>query len=239
MAVRVDAFAESIQKYGEELCGDRVEIIRNETGITALLVDGMGGGVKANILTSFTVKMALSMLDRGEAVERIADIIVEFQQAGRQENSGRIGFTLLQANSNGTVCVAQADTPDIILLRRGKSVHMEAITKMFQGRKIRTGVISSKQADTIVAVGSGMLKAGTGRNLKKGFHLSHLTAYLENAYQSERSSKDLTRLLLAAGNSLYRNKPRMDLSALVLRISNCDDKPVQKIRMMEQVENAL
>lgn len=49
MSVSVDIFWKSLNKHREELCGDKVEVVKTKDSDIVILADGMGSGVKANI----------------------------------------------------------------------------------------------------------------------------------------------------------------------------------------------
>lgn len=217
MVAQIDVCGRCVGQSGEKLCGDRIEIVRGEAGVTAILADGHGGGEKAAILASLAVKMMSAMLARGEPIEEIAGMIVESQPAGKSESVDYSAFTIIQVIPSGTIFISQMETPDVVLLRRGKPVELKASRKTLQGRVIRSGVSSVGDADTVIAVGSGLLRAGAGRNLRDGWRLEQISAYMRNAWTPRVSAEKLVRLLLSAGGSLARGKSTDDFSALVFR----------------------
>ena len=52
MEVSVETCWKSLNKIHEELCGDKVEILKTEDSDVVILAAGMGSGVKASLLAA-------------------------------------------------------------------------------------------------------------------------------------------------------------------------------------------
>ena len=50
MEVSVETCWKSLNKIHEELCGDKVEILKTEDSDVVILADGMGSGVKLSLI---------------------------------------------------------------------------------------------------------------------------------------------------------------------------------------------
>ena len=64
----------SVNHYGEQLCGDHVDVVEQDENSTVIvLADGLGSGVKANILSTLTSKIISTMISRGASIEDIQE----------------------------------------------------------------------------------------------------------------------------------------------------------------------
>ncbi|MEG0289823.1 MAG: serine/threonine-protein phosphatase, partial [Erysipelotrichaceae bacterium] len=62
MKLLTETYFASLNKKNEELCGDKVKFVRNEEACIAVLADGLGSGVKANILATLTSEILSTMI---------------------------------------------------------------------------------------------------------------------------------------------------------------------------------
>ncbi|MCI9341154.1 MAG: serine/threonine-protein phosphatase, partial [Dorea sp.] len=77
MSVSVDISWKSLNKHKEELCGDKVEVLKTKDSEIVILADGMGSGVKANILATLTSKILGTMFLEGAMIESCVETIAK------------------------------------------------------------------------------------------------------------------------------------------------------------------
>ena len=66
----------SLYKYGEELCGDHIEVVEQQENTSVIvLADGLGSGVKANILSTLTSKIISTMMANQLSIEECVSTI--------------------------------------------------------------------------------------------------------------------------------------------------------------------
>lgn len=109
----IDFATGSLNKYGEELCGDRVEFYNDKDKFVAVLSDGLGSGVKANILATLTAKIALTMLKEGIDIEEVVDTIINTLPICAVRKVAYSTFTMVSVDKDGMVYVAEFDNPSI------------------------------------------------------------------------------------------------------------------------------
>ena len=65
----------SINHFGEELCGDHVDVVEGDDSTVIVLADGLGSGVKASILSTLTAKIISTMIAAGLPIEECVSTI--------------------------------------------------------------------------------------------------------------------------------------------------------------------
>ena len=111
----------SICHYGEELCGDHVDIIEQDNSSVIVLADGLGSGVKASILSTLTSKIISTMIAEGLSLEDCVSTIAATLPVCSVRGIAYSTFTILHLLDNEQALLVQYDNPSIILLRDGKA----------------------------------------------------------------------------------------------------------------------
>ncbi|MGB4661284.1 MAG: serine/threonine-protein phosphatase, partial [Mobilitalea sp.] len=93
----------SINKYGEQLCGDHVDIVEeDENSLVMVLADGLGSGVKANILSTLTSKIISTMLANHMTIEDCVTTVASTLPVCEKRGIAYSTFTIIHVVDNKT-----------------------------------------------------------------------------------------------------------------------------------------
>ena len=115
MGISVDVAWKSLNKHHEELCGDKVEVLKTADSDIVILADGMGSGVKANILATLTSKILGTMLFNGATIESCVETIAKTLPVCKVREVAYATFSILQIFRNGEAYLVEFDNPSCIL----------------------------------------------------------------------------------------------------------------------------
>ena len=207
-----------LSKFGEELCGDNVEVVRTPLSTIIVVSDGLGSGVKANILATLTTKIAASMLKRGIPLEEVVNTIAETLPVCKQRKIAYSTLHIIKISTRGVATIVEFDCPQSMLIRNGKIVPFPSKEKIVAGKVIKEGQLLLKENDIIVAVTDGVMHAGIGGLLKLGWGWDGIAHQIASDYSADTTAEQLCRKLLHYAEGYYAGRPGDDSSAVAVRI---------------------
>lgn len=209
----------SLNKMGEELCGDRVECINLENCYLMVLADGLGSGVKANILSTLTSKIISTMLANDMTIEECVETIANTLPVCSQRQVAYSTFTILQAfKTTGEVIITQFDNPQVIILRDGKSIPYPMEERVIAGKKIQITHFQGQVGDLLLMMSDGTIHAGVGTVLNFGWQLPEIIEYAQRKYKPDLSARSMAGIICDACRDLYMDMPGDDTTVAALRI---------------------
>jgi len=214
----VDTSYNSLNKYGEELCGDHVEIAAVPDGKIMVLADGMGSGVKANILATMTSKIAATMLREGSTLEETIDTIVHTLPVCNERHLAYSTFTIIKAFHTGEVYAAEFDNPSIFLLREGQDVPIEKTKRVINNKVIFESSFKLDEKSLLVVVSDGVVHAGVGKSLALGWRWNNVNEFLKPLSAEDMATLSVTNKVLNECQNLYENEPGDDTTVLAIKL---------------------
>ncbi|MDR0997822.1 MAG: serine/threonine-protein phosphatase [Treponema sp.] len=208
----------SMNKHGEQLCGDHVEVIPGDRHTVAVLADGLGSGVKASILSTLTSKILSTMIASRLPVEECVETIAATLPICKERGIAYSTFTIISVNENHEAEIIQYDNPRVILLRNGKSWDYPETTELIGDKRICKTRISIGEGDVFVALSDGVVHAGIGRSLNFGWQRRDIVSYLEGLYHAGFTAKTISSILLEKCYNLYGGAPGDDATVCTVKI---------------------
>ncbi len=209
----------SLNKSGEQLCGDHVEVVSQEEGTTVVvLADGLGSGVKANILSTLTAKIISTMMANSLTVEDCVSTIAATLPICKVRQVAYSTFTIIRISEQLDAEIIQYDNPHVILLRDGRNYDYPMTSEVLDHKTIYKSKIKLKEDDTFIAISDGAVHAGVGRTLNFGWQRKDIIGFMETMYDRGYTAKTLSTMLVKECNDLYGGVPGDDTTVCTVKI---------------------
>lgn len=218
MSVSVDISWKSLNKHKEELCGDKVEVLKTKDSEIVILADGMGSGVKANILATLTSKILGTMFLEGAKIESCVETIAKTLPVCKVREVAYATFSILQIFHNGEAYLVEFDNPLCIFVRDGKIVNYPYQERTMEGKNIREYRFQVKLKDCFVLMSDGVIWAGEGELMNLGWTWEDMADYTLKCTKQTLSASRLAAMLSQLCDDLYGNKPGDDTTVAVARV---------------------
>lgn len=209
----------SINHYGEQLCGDHVDIVeQGENSTVIVLADGLGSGVKASILSTLTSKIISTMISAGLPIEECVATIAETLPVCSVRGVAYSTFTIIRLMNNETAEIIQYDNPQVIFIRDAESTGYTKTEMNIDGKKIYRSVIKLRENDLFVAMSDGCPHAGIGNSYNFGWKTEDIASFVESLVPVGFTAKTLSTMIVDECEKLYGYKAGDDATACVVRI---------------------
>lgn len=208
----------SINKHTEELCGDKVEYLYDDDGIIIVLSDGLGSGVKANILATMTTKIAVTMLKERASIDDTIETIIKTLPECKVRKLAYSTFTIIKIDKNNNAYIAEYDNPPYFFYSHKKIIPIEKMERVIGNKKIYESNIQLEMGDTLCVVSDGAIHAGIGQMLNLGWTWDEINEYLKELNNLNHSSQLINGNFIGVCNNLYNNMPGDDTTILTLKV---------------------
>jgi hypothetical protein len=196
----------------ERICGDvfRSQRVKEENRIIAALSDGMGHGVKANILATLTASMVLNFTREHKDVSRIAEIIMNTLPVCSQRKISYSTFTAVDIEADAKTNLLEYDNPGAFLMRGSKPLEAEwncliLNSERNKGKEIKSCCFQPLKEDRIIFCTDGITQSGMGsKKYPFGWGWDNVQEFIIRLIeqQPDISARNLAARIL---NTAYRN----------------------------------
>lgn len=148
--------------------------MRTADSTIAVLADGLGSGVKANILATLTSTICATMVREGASVADVVSTIVNTLPVCSVRKVAYATFSILEIKDSGEGYLAEFDNPFCIYIRDGQRMEFKCEYNEYSGKGVYETRFQALPGDVITIVSDGVIYAGVGESLNFGWTWEHV-----------------------------------------------------------------
>ncbi len=219
-----DICALSLNHKGEELCGDQVKTLRTPRRSIVVLSDGLGSGVKANILARLTSEIIVNMIRAEAGMDDVMETVIGTLPVCKKRKVAYATFIVVEIrHDTGAFRVINFDTPDAMLIKRGRPTPLDQEVREVAGKELRFSEGILERGDLLGIMSDGILYAGMGGAYNFGWGREQISKFLEETIRLHAwSAEGVSERVLRETKRCYGDSPGDDATfvSILARRSN-------------------
>lgn len=221
MFIDIDVAQE--KKYKQNTFGDYFTSKRfTDSGrLLAVLSDGLGSGIKANILACMTSTMLLKFMEEGTSIKKACETVMNSLPVCQVRKISYSTFSALDCNEDGNAKIVEEGNPQFLWIRNGEVLEPEfeiLTSKEFPNRHMHIYHLKMQTNDRLVFCSDGVTQAALGtKDLRLGLRREGLIEIVKKELDKEpniSSSNLAKRIVKQAILKEPDRKPKDDVSAV-------------------------
>jgi hypothetical protein len=213
----------------ERICGDMFlsEKLKDEQRVISVLTDGMGHGIKANVLATLTAKMAMNFTKDKKEFNRIAEVILNTLPVCSERKISYATFSIVDIQIGGNTRILEYGNPQTIVIRDEKILNLEWHSVITTSEKVRHDELAmceftQQKGDRILMFSDGVTQSGLGsKKYPLGFGHENLEQFILDLMHNDKriSAQNLARKIvnIAHLNDNYKAKDDTSCACIYLR----------------------
>lgn len=210
----------------ERVCGDVFlsKKIKEEGRIIIVLSDGLGHGIKANLLAILTSTLAASFTEERQSINRITDIITNTLPVDEVKQLNYSTFTIIEIDGEGEIKILEFENPGTLIFRGGRlyepiwnGIVIESAKN--QGREVLSTSFIPQKEDRIVFCTDGVVQSGLGsESYPTGWGQDNFKEFVLESIKDEHdiSAAKLAGRVINKANLNDQFFPKDDMSCAVV-----------------------
>ena len=207
----------SRNKDGETLCGDQCTLEWADDDATVILSDGLGSGVKANILSTLTSTMLTTMLKGNVPIEECVTTVAETLPMCKERKLAYATFTILQTNGS-RVRLIQYDNPSAVFVHDGAIAKYNYSVNFIQEKELHESHLHFDVGDMLVLFSDGVSEAGRGVTTDAGWAQQDIEDFILRNYTPDVSAQRVAASILSTVRTLDLDAMHDDTTIVVARL---------------------
>lgn len=215
----VEDFRFQLPKHGHKHSGDVIRVSRHARGTFAVLADGMGSGIAANIGATVICEHLSRLVEGGTPAAEAMRVGLRALKKARTGGGPWAALSAAQIAASGQLELFCYESPPSLLLTPAGVEEPALSPEYCEGEIVHRASLHLRSGEGILMMSDGVVQAGLERGLPRGWGVEGVTKFLRaSALDRPGQTSSVPAALVHQAYALSQQKAADDLTVLALAL---------------------